>query len=63
MSLLSTAYKMLSNISLKVKSIYLLTYSWSWGLPEKLPIVQPLKNFPAFYGTWRFITALTRALH
>jgi hypothetical protein len=29
MSLLSTAYKMLSNISLKVKSIYLLTYSWS----------------------------------
>jgi hypothetical protein len=26
----------------------LLTYSWSWGLLEKMPIVQPLKNFPAF---------------
>jgi hypothetical protein len=42
---------------------YLLTYSWRWALLEKLPIVQPLKNFPAFYGTRRFITALTRALH
>jgi hypothetical protein len=29
---------------------------------EKLPIVQLLKNFPAFYGT-RIITAFTRALH
>jgi hypothetical protein len=35
--------------------------SWSWGLLEKLPIVQLLKNFPAFYGTWRFITVFTRA--
>jgi hypothetical protein len=42
---------------------YLLTYSWSWALLEKLPIVQPLKNFPAFYGTRMFITAFTRALH
>jgi hypothetical protein len=42
---------------------YLLTYSWSWALLEKLPFVQPLKNFPAFYGTRRFITAFTRALH
>jgi hypothetical protein len=32
-------------------------------LLEKLPIVQPLKNFPAFYGTRRFITALKTALH
>jgi hypothetical protein len=30
---------------------------------EKPPIVQPLKNFPAFYGTRRFITELTRALY
>jgi hypothetical protein len=37
----------------------LLTHSWSWALLEKLPIVQLLKNFPAFYGTRRF----TRALH
>jgi hypothetical protein len=42
---------------------YLLTYSWSWAPLEKLPIVQLLKNFPTFYGTRRFITALTRALH
>jgi hypothetical protein len=32
-------------------------------LLEKLPIVQPLKNFPVFYGTQRFITVFTRALH
>jgi hypothetical protein len=44
-------------------NLLLLTYAWSWGLLEKLSIVQPLKNFPAFYGTRRFITALTRALH
>jgi hypothetical protein len=24
-----------------------LTYLWSWALPEKLPIVQPLRKFPA----------------
>jgi hypothetical protein len=40
-----------------------LTHSWSLALPEKPPIVQLLKNFPAFYGTWRFITVPTRALH
>jgi hypothetical protein len=33
------------------------------GLLEKLSIVQLFKNFPAFYGTRRFITALKRALH
>jgi hypothetical protein len=40
------------------KSIYL-THSWSRALLEKLPIVQLLKNFPAFYRTRRFITAFT----
>jgi hypothetical protein len=29
------------------------------SLLEKLPIVQPLKKFPAFYGTQRFITVFT----
>jgi hypothetical protein len=29
---------------------------------EKLSIVQLLKNFPAFYGTRRFITVFTRDL-
>jgi hypothetical protein len=32
-------------------------------LLEKLPIVQPLKKFPAFCGTRRFINVFTRALH
>jgi hypothetical protein len=40
----------------------LLTYSRSWGLLEEPPIVQPLKNFPTFYGTRRFNTVFTRAL-
>jgi hypothetical protein len=40
-----------------------LTHSWSRALLEKLPIVQPLKNFPAFPGTRKFITAFTRAHH
>jgi hypothetical protein len=33
------------------------------ALLEKLSIVQLLKNFPVFYGTRRFITMFTRALH
>jgi hypothetical protein len=40
-----------------------ITHSWSWALLEKLPIVQLLRNFPALYGTRRFITVFTRALH
>jgi hypothetical protein len=39
-----------------------LTYSRSWALLEEAPIVQPLKNFTAFYGTRRFNTMFTRAL-
>jgi hypothetical protein len=42
---------------------YLLTYLRSWALLEKPPIVQPLKNFPAFYGTRGFITVFKRALY
>jgi hypothetical protein len=33
------------------------------ALLEKLPVVQLLKNFLAFYGTRKFITVFTRALH
>jgi hypothetical protein len=44
-------------------AIYTLTHSWSWAILEKPPIVQLLKNFPAFYGTQSFITVSTRALH
>jgi hypothetical protein len=35
---------------------------WSWALLERLPVVQALDRFPAFYGSRRFITAFTRAL-
>jgi len=41
---------------------YLLT-PWSRVLLEKLTGLQLVKKFPAFYGTWRFITALTSARH
>jgi hypothetical protein len=46
-------------------TVYILyiTHSWSWALLEKPPIVLLLKNFPEFYGTRRFITVFTRALH
>jgi hypothetical protein len=53
-----------SKICLSAKyATYLLTYSWSWALLEKPPIVQLLENFSAFYETRRFITVFTRALH
>ena len=45
---------------------YLLTYlltPCSTVLLEKLTGSQPVKKFPAFYGTRRFITAFTSARH
>jgi len=45
--------------------IYLLTYlltPWCRVL-EKLTGLQLVKKFPAFHGTWRFITALTSVRH
>jgi hypothetical protein len=41
---------------------YLLTPR-SRVLLEKLNISQLVMKFPAFYGTWSFITAFTRAHH
>jgi hypothetical protein len=41
---------------------YLLT-PWSRVLYEKQSALQLVKKFPAFYGTWRFLTALTSARH
>jgi hypothetical protein len=32
-------------------------------LLEKLVVTQPVKKFPAFYGTERFITVIIRATH
>jgi len=49
------------------REIYLLTNllltSWSRVLLEKLTGFQLVKKFPAFYGTQRFITAVTSARH
>jgi hypothetical protein len=36
---------------------------WSWALPERPLDVRPLDSFPTFYGTRRFNTEFTRALH
>ena len=36
---------------------------WSRVLLEKLASLQLVKKFPAFYGTRRFLTALTSACH
>jgi len=41
---------------------YLLT-PWSRDLFVRLTGSQPVKKFPAFYGTRRFITAFTTAHH
>jgi hypothetical protein len=45
------------------KTEYAQLTPWSWALLEKLPVVHPHKNFPTFYGTRRFLTVFTRALH
>jgi len=42
---------------------FILHTPWSRDLLEKLTGFQPVKNFPAFYGTRRFITAFTSARH
>jgi hypothetical protein len=36
---------------------------WSWVPLERPQVVQPLGSFPAVYGTRKFITEFTRALH
>ena len=43
--------------------VYLLTHSMEHSFLEKLIGSQLVKKFPAFYGTRRFITALTSAHH
>jgi len=47
----------------KVLYINLLLTPCSTVLPEKLTGFQLVKKFPAFYGTRRFITAVTSARH
>jgi hypothetical protein len=46
------------------KGVTILAYllaPWNRVLLEKLTGSQPIKKFPAFYGTRRFITVFTRA--
>jgi hypothetical protein len=57
---LETNIKRKSNKNAETKEIISLTNLLTL---EKLPVVQPLKKFPAFYGTRRFITVFSRALH
>jgi hypothetical protein len=54
------------NIYIRIYLYYIYTYlltPWSRVLLEKLTGLQLVKKFPAFYGTRRFITALTSAHH
>jgi hypothetical protein len=37
--------------------------SMELALLQRSPVVKPIGSFPAFYGTRRFVTAFTRALH
>jgi hypothetical protein len=48
-------------LSLNIRIITYLLTTWSRVLLEKLTSLQLVKKFPAFYGTRRFITALTSA--
>jgi hypothetical protein len=53
-------YWVRKSVAMVIQNIVMtITHSWSWALLEKLPIVQLLENFPAFYGSRRFITAFT----
>jgi hypothetical protein len=59
----SKIYNLLTYVkNLAKKYPYLLT-PWSRVLLEKLTGLHPVKEFPAFYGTRRFITAFTSARH
>ena len=46
-----------------VRSKIIILTPWCRVLLEKLTGLHLVKKFPAFYGTWRFITTLTNFLH
>jgi hypothetical protein len=50
-------------MAIHVEFVTITTTPWSRVLPEKLKCPKLLKKFPACYGTRRFITVYTRALH
>jgi hypothetical protein len=51
------------NVRKVFRGLLLELASWSWALLDKLPVLQLLKNFPAFYGSRTSITVFTKALH
>jgi len=53
----------IQKISTKQCDITHLLTPWSRVLLEKLPGTQLIKKFPAFYGTQKFITAITSSCH
>ena len=59
---LDVTYAGIVQITYRLYQTYLLT-PWSRVLVEKLATLQLVKKFPAFYGTRRFLTALTSARH
>jgi len=60
-SILSLCRKMCSQ---HIPRISMKKYLATWSrVLEKLIITQPIKKFPAFYGTKRFITVFTRVRH
>ena len=63
---LTIVYSWLSDIKPFFRTNCFITYLltlWSTVLLEKLASLQLVKKFPAFYGTRRFLTALTSARH
>jgi len=48
---------------LGLQTIHYLLTPWCRVLLEKLTGLQLVKEFPAFHGTWRFVTALTSVRH
>ena len=67
--LISTLYPYFKEVMKSAFAMYIgnsLTYSltpWSRVLLQKLTGLQLVKKFPAFYGTRRFITAVTNVRH
>jgi hypothetical protein len=48
-------WKCRASLSIRLRPLTSFLSPWSWALLEKPPVTQPLKNFPAFYGTQSFI--------
>ena len=59
----TVSYGRICYYSLNTVSTYYLLTSWCRVLLEKLAGLQLVKNFSAFYGTRRFITAFTSFRH